>query len=91
MVSREDGNSCYYVSLAGTVTPKSGTGVLRRLVVTGGTAGTIVLYDNTAASGNIIASFDSTVALAMYNFDVTFSVGLTVVTSAATKVSVVYY
>lgn len=56
----------------------------------GGTAGTIIGYDNTAASGTILFSFDSTNALATYMFDVQFNIGLTIVTSAATKVSVSY-
>lgn len=77
-----------YISTASTNTIKTGAGFLHTIVVQGGTAGTIIVYDNTAASGTIITSFDSTNALATYTFDCTFSVGLTVVTSAATKVAI---
>lgn len=54
----------------------------------GGTAGTIIGYDNTVGSGSIIFSFDSTNALNTYTFDEEFVNGLTVVTSAATKLTV---
>lgn len=79
-----------YISTATTTTIKSGTGQLGSIIVTGGTAGTIIVYDNTAASGTILASFDSTNALNEYDFKgVPFYTGLTVITSAATKLTVV--
>lgn len=77
-----------YISSATTTTMKTGAGLLHTIVVNGGTAGTIIVYDNTAASGTIIASFDSTNALATYTFNCTFATGLTIITSAATKLSV---
>lgn len=83
-------NSYRYISTADTTVVKTGAGTLHRLIVTGGTAGTIVVYDNTAASGNIIASFASTAAASSYEFNVDFTVGLTVVTAAATNVTVSY-
>ena len=79
-----------YISTATTTTVKSGAGHLHSVVVNGGAAGTIIGYDNTAASGTILFSFDSTNALNTYMFDVQFNIGLTIVTSAATKVSVSY-
>lgn len=79
-----------YVSTATTVTPKTGAGLLHTVTVQGGTAGTVTIYDNTAASGTVLANFDSTNALATYIFDCAFSTGLTIVTAAATKVSVTY-
>jgi hypothetical protein len=82
--------STTYISTATTTTVKSGSGLLHTIVVNGGTAGTIIVYDNTAGSGTIIASFDSTNALATYTFNCTFATGLTVVTGAATKVTVNY-
>lgn len=77
-----------YISTATTTNIKTGTGLLHTLVVQGGTAGSIIVYDNTAASGTILASFDSTNALQTYTFDCTLNIGLTVVTSAATKLTV---
>ena len=81
-------NNGTYISTATTTVCKTGAGLLHTITVTGGTAGTIVVYDNTAASGTILASFASTNALATYTFNVSFSVGLTVVTSAATLVTI---
>ena len=81
-------NNGTYISTATTTVVKTGAGLLHTITVTGGTAGTIVVYDNTAASGTILASFASTNALATYTFNVSFSVGLTVVTSAATLVTI---
>lgn len=82
--------SYVYISTATTTTAKTGAGVFHGIVVQGGTTGTIIIYDNTAGSGTIIASFDTTVALASYFFDVPFSTGLTIVTSAATKITAMY-
>lgn len=77
-----------YISTATTTVCKSGAGHLGKITVQGGTAGTIIGYDNTAASGTALFSFDSTNALATYTFDVVFGTGLTIVTSAATKLTV---
>ena len=82
--------SSTYISTATTTTAKSGVGLFHRLVVTGGTAGTIICYDNTAASGTILVSFDSTNAIASYEINATYAIGLTCVTGAATKLTVVY-
>ena len=62
--------------------------MLHTIVVQGGTAGTIIGYDSTTASGDIVFSFDSTNALNTYTFNRELSIGLTVVTSAATKLTV---
>jgi len=77
-----------FISTATTTTIKTGAGFLHTVTVNGGTAGTIIGYDNTAASGAVLFSFDSTNALNTYTFDVQFATGLTVITSAATKVTV---
>ena len=84
----ENRNSNTYISTAVTTLLKTGAGVLHTITCNGGTAGTIIVYDNTTAGGTIIASFDSTNALNTYQFDVSFATGLTIVTSAATKLSV---
>lgn len=78
------------ISTATTTTVKSGAGFLHRIAVTGGTTGTIVIYDNMAGSGTKIADFDTTNTLASYEFNVSFNTGLTIVTSAATKLTVSY-
>lgn len=77
-----------YISTATTTVVKTGAWVLHTLVVQWGTAGTIIGYDNTAASGDIVFSFDSTNALNTYTFNRELAIGLTIVTSAATKLTV---
>lgn len=84
------GHSYTYISTATTTTVKSGAGVLQSIIVNGGTTGTIIGYDNTAGSGPIIFSFDTTNALAPFMFNIAFTTGLTIVTSAATKITVTY-
>lgn len=79
-----------YIVTATTTTAKTGAGILHAITVEGGTAGTITVYDNTAASGTKLADFSSTNAIQTYIFDVTFATGLTIVTSAATSLSVSY-
>lgn len=90
VLKTEERFSYTYISTATTTTVKSGAGFLHTITVNGGTAGTIIIYDNTAGSGTVIASFDSTNALNTYQFNVTFGTGLTIVTSAATKITVSY-
>lgn len=79
-----------YISTATTTVVKSGEAILGRIIVNGGTTGTITVYDNTAASGSVIADFDTTNALAVYEFGCICSTGITIVTSAATKLTVLY-
>ena len=83
-------NNLYtYISTAATTVVRSVKGRLHTVIVQGGSAGTIVFYDNaTVASGNIIASFDSTNAIGTYIFDCDIVNGLVCVTSAATKLTV---
>lgn len=80
------------ISSATTTTAKSGPGVLRSIVITGGTMGNITVYDNTAASGTIIAAFTfgESDGHGGYEFGVPFSAGLTIVTAAATNLTVIY-
>lgn len=77
-----------YISTATTTVVKASPGVLHTITVNGGTAGTIIVYDDPAVAGTIIASFSSTNALATYILDAIFNTGLTIITSAATKVTV---
>lgn len=77
-----------YISTGTTTLIATGSGILHTITVQGGSTGTIIVYDGLAVTTNIIASFDSTNAINTYHFDVEFSVGLTIVTSAATKLTV---
>lgn len=81
--------SYQYISTA-TTTTIPGANFLHSIIVTGGTAGTIVIYNNSAGSGAVVASFDSTNALETYTFNCKLSTGLTIVTGAATKLTVLY-
>lgn len=67
-------------------------GVLRRLIIGNpGSAWVIDVYDNTAGSGTLLASFNPT-AMGYIACDLQYSQGLTVVTSGTTpgKLTVVY-
>lgn len=78
------------INTATTTVVKSGTGVLHSLSVAAGTLGAITVYDNTAGSGTtIMRTFTPTVA-GNFVLDVAFSTGLTIVTAAATVVTVSY-
>ena len=77
------------ISTAATTVCHSQKGKLVGIVVTGGTAGTIKIYDHASAATNLIVDFDSTNALKDYNFyGMNFENGLVVVTGAATKLTV---
>ncbi len=78
-----------YISTATTTVCRSTSGKLHTITVQGGTGGTIIGYDNASAgAGTIVFSFDSTNALASYHFDINLIKGLTIVTGAATKLTV---
>ena len=82
-------NNGIYISTAATTVVRSTAGKLHTVTVQGGSAGTIIGYDNaSAASGNVVFSFDSTNALNTYTFDRELINGLVVVPSAATKLTV---
>jgi|ERR1035437_5392478 hypothetical protein len=82
-----------YKNLTGnaTITIKSGTGVLQSIMINNpGSSGTVILYDNTAGSGTIIATLTissggvNPVPNAMSNLGLEFTTGLTVVTAGST-------
>ncbi len=78
------------INTATTTTVKSGIGILHTITVAAGTLGAITVYDNTAGSGTtIMRTFTPTVA-GTYILDVAFTTGLTIVTAAATVVTVSY-
>jgi len=79
-----------YISTATTTTVKTGAGHLHTITITEAVASTIIVYDNTAGSGTILASFVASAAVQTYTLDITFSVGLTIVTAGASKLTVSY-
>lgn len=80
------------ITAAATTTLVTGPGYLRSITVLGGVMGQIDVYDNTAGSGTkVIPSFTPPAgAFATLRFDVPFSIGLTIVTAAATVLQVSY-
>ena len=80
------------ITTATTTTIKTGPGYLRSITVLGGTMGQIDVYDNTAGSGTkVIPTFTPPASFcATLTFNVPFSIGLTIVTGAATVVQVSY-
>ena len=81
-----------------TTTVKSGAGTLHNIIIPTPVANaTVKIYDNTAASGNVLldtitlpASLLSDGPITL-NFDASFSTGLTIVTAGATMSLGVYY
>jgi len=78
-----------YIGTNVTTVLKLGAGRLHSIVVTDN-AGTIVVYDNTAATGVQIAVIDASKVLGSLEFHVDFSNGLTFVTSGGAKCTVIY-
>ena len=82
----------YYTSIttAATTVVKSGPGWFQGCKVLGGTLGNVTIYDNTGASGAVIAAaFTPTSSGDLFPLNTSFSVGLTVVTAAATNLTCV--
>ncbi len=82
--------NCTYISTATTTTVKSGAGRVARIVLTETAAGSITVYDNTAASGTILAVLKASIVEGVYEFNCRFGTGLTIVTAGASKLSVIW-
>lgn len=78
------------IATATTTTVKSGKGYLNRIVINTTAAGTITIYDNTAASGTKIGILKASVAEGTYTYQGRFAIGLTIVTGAASDITVSY-
>lgn len=79
-----------HLNRAQTLTLKPGAGVLHAIIVNTTANGTITLYDNTAGSGKIIAQLKASIAENTYAYDLKFITGLTVVTAAASDITITY-
>lgn len=73
-----------------TTTVKSGVGILKSVTVNTTAAGAITIYDNTAGSGTKIGTLKSSVVEGTYDYNVAFGTGLTIVTAAASDITVSY-
>jgi len=78
-----------YIGTATTTICKYGAGKLQRIVNLDN-AGSATIYDNTAASGAVIAVIDTAKALGTLEFGSQFSNGLTIVTVGSVKICVIY-
>ena len=79
-----------YISSATTTTVKSGAGFLHAITLGETAAGAITVYDNTAGSGTVIAVLKASIAEQTFVLNVSFGTGLTIVTAAASKLTVSY-
>lgn len=78
------------ISSATTTTVKSGRGTLKSIVVNTAAAGAVTVYDNTAGSGTKIATLKSSVVEGVYEYNCRFITGLTIVTAAASDLTVIW-
>jgi hypothetical protein len=78
------------IAAAATTVIKTGPGVLHTLTVNTTAAGAITIYDNTLAAGTKIATIKASVAEQTFTYDVAFGTGLTIVTAAASDITVSY-
>jgi hypothetical protein len=79
-----------YIAGASTTVCKYGAGDLHG-IVNNDNSGSVIIYDNTAGSGTIIASIDLAKVLGTLTFDAPFSTGLTAVTTGAgAKITLTY-
>ena len=89
-----DGKRTRFVNIttATTTTVKSVAGVLCRIVVNKPiTLGTVTIYDNTAGSGTKIGTITHSGAVPyVLDYEARFSTGLTIVTSGADDITVMY-
>jgi hypothetical protein len=78
----------------GTTVIKSGKGILGVVTLNraGASSNTLTLYDNTAGSGDKIATIDTTAGIGSLAYDVPFNNGLTAVlaTGSAPDVTIMY-
>jgi hypothetical protein len=90
-VSQSDSYAHFAGANAGT-SIKNGAGTLRKVVVnTKGTTATLTLYDNTSASGTVIAVLDLTAQPGTFMFDAAFTIGcFAVITGTLSDVTITY-
>ena len=78
-----------YINTNTTTVLKYGSGTLQRVNVLDN-AGTITIYDNTSATGALIAVIDAGKVVGSIEFNAPFSNGLTVVTALGAKTTLIY-
>jgi hypothetical protein len=79
-----------YIASATTTQVKTGTGRLKAIIVGETAAGSIKVIDNTTGTTTNLAELKASVAEGVYEFNVSFTTGLRIVTAAASKITVVW-
>lgn len=80
-----------HINLAGTYNITSGGGTLKRIVVNTTAAGAITVYDDdSAVATSLVATLKSNIVENSYEYDIQYNRGLTIVTAAASDITVVY-
>ena len=79
-----------YIATATETVVKTGRGKLHTITLGETAAGAITIYDNTAASGTILAVLKASIAEQTFTFDLCFTTGLTITTAGASKLTVSY-
>jgi len=64
--------------------------VLRRIFIGAVADGTIKVYDDPAAAANLVLEFPANQAVGTYEFNCVMRNGITIVTAASSKITVVY-
>jgi len=79
------------ITTATTTTVDSGPGVLHGLSINTTAAGAITIYDSLTATGTKIATIAASPAIGSYfEYDVSYSTGLTIVTAGASDITVAW-
>lgn len=78
------------IASATTITVKSSRGKLKAIQVNTTANGAITIYDNTTATGTKIGTLKASIAEGTYHFGCDFFNGLTIVTAAASDITVIY-
>ncbi len=73
-----------------TTTTVTGASVLKRIVLNEDNAGIITVYDNTAASGTVVAIIAASAGARTLDYDVHCRTGITVVTAGADDITIVH-
>ncbi len=95
MSNPKKGNNFLNIAGAATTLVRTGGGTLKGLTINKAVAsGVITIYDEVTATGTKIATITNPGTLiqsfANFPFDVKFSIGLTIVTSAADDITVIW-
>lgn len=83
-------NNYTYISSATTTQVKTGSGVLRRIIVGETAAGAIQIIDGISGTTTNLGELKASIAERTYEFNCIFRAGLRIVTGAASKITVVW-